>query len=1250
MTVSQHLSYGVSLPETDKFVLSVNQPVSGLTAEGTISSLDAGGWVYDSNLEMWVWKSWSYYFKEYESAYDNTDPARAASKSYNSLYKGEYFYDSDKPFVLQNGYQLAELKQGIRNRLQKTKHEVELFWDDQNNESGSRDNYSIMLWRRTGSQGWTQVDLRTVDLTNVETETVETDGESRVIKRFSAVLLASSQPVNHYKVPYNPDKPEKRLHYCFDGLPVYDENGLEYTYRVTESAISVNDVSEAQTFLFHVPGSLATDEESSYVRAIRRGTPNYYVDYAGTTYDALFESESRTGVDPRLTNAYLKSRYLYETGEEDGTVYQAGAEDEQAEAFTHSIIINTLMPDIVSFRNYEAEKVWDDRNNLYGKRPDEIVYTLKRTKTLNGVTTQDTEFSSVKIGDESNQWKVRWSELAAFARDGSAYSYYITEDAVDYYIQEDIRSEKADTLVYRFTNTYVPELRDVTAYKKWDDKSDRFGLRPQNIQFRLFCRYDIREKNVTTENHVTQVTVTTTGEYDGPAKAEDSAVKDYLQTDTLSLSEATPDGADANSWKVTFSGLPAYVNTCGDETFCGEASLVTYYVKEIVDDQTVAVYECGNQADSRTSDEKTLQLYARKGSITASASNGTVTLLKQSFVRSGKLTALLENLPKEDIYGNAYEYSVREVDSQGTESASTGLALTESSFHDQSGNTAAYVLTKELPRVSFRILRRVGSDGTDQVVTRNDMDSRRLTLTANGITYAADSNGIFTLPKEYSGTDCLNAVTVRLPKKDAAGNLYLYSVQECDVNGTAVSAGSSDTMSLTAADDGTGQILTVRKPLGTEEPSVRFRVYRRARIETVSGEPPETSVSYGAEEGPLDAVCFETPVRAEKNTRFYPVNSDNCLVISKALTDNDNTSGDNLVVSVPGLPAANGSGQEYTHFVREYAEDGTVISPSELSSSAYADSGSPDTVSLTVSAPVPRICFRLYRRAGENGTPVVMTSLGDDSLKAFVKGVGISADTATGIMAIPQSYATGEQLFVSIIDLPKHQDADTPYYYAVQECDSAGNPVAVTEYMLPEGNEEAVGSVSVTRTIVPDIRFRVFRQVEGGTEEEVYKIVSDPVTLTVSSFMVSTALPEGDDVLIGAGNNSVSVTNTLATRDILVTKDWNDHYYGKEQTEGDTDPTSAVSRKLHYKTAIRLDSPDLTVENAPYSEIRILSSADSDRSLGVVFRDLPIFKLVNGNPEVVRYTVTEYRDPAALRLPELVPFPEKTVAENTMFC
>ena len=1010
-----------------------------------------------------VWRPYSYYLTEYDGEYDSSAETQTRNeKSYNNQYSSEHTYDPDKPFVLNTAtHTYADLTQGLKNKLQKTTHEVIKVWDDENNASESRDNYKLQLQCKTSSTDW-----QPVDLTNVTVRSVNINEEDN-IKEFSG-RITDAAGTDVYMVPYEFDDEEKSklLHYRFDALPVYDANGLEYSYRVVEKSIGDNDVIDNKTYLFFVPGTTENDEDFSYVRMIRRGTENYYVDYAED----------------------VKSEYT----DPDGIIHTENGEKFTAGSYSETIITNSIATDTVSFTNFETTKVWDDKDNVYGKRPQKITYVLRRNKTLNGVSSIDDTFASKKEGNESNNWVVKWNQCAAFAPDGGKFEYYVTENTVDYYTTVDVSEEKADKKVYKFTNTYKPEPQDLKAVKEWDDKSDLYGLRPEKITYELYCKYDIYDRTIAADaqgNPTVQITKREQGYdgrvYDPEAEDQSEVYKLYLSMNGIDeslgsnpfkkeLSAEDKDGDDTDKWKVEFEKLPAYVNTCGDGRFLGQSSKVTYYIVEKIDNgQVRAIYNISE--DGKLSNERDMFLYGQEDStktFTANGETGLFTVSKEA-VANGELSVLIKDLPVNDIYGNKYVYTVNECDSGGSaitvQSGTPTLECEESPFHNAVSDSVSLIVSKDMPVVYFKLMRKAGSVGTLETVTKNKNDDP-LAITIDNKTYKPDAEGCYAIPKNYVNCDSateadrtsltLTIPQSELPAKNVGGYDYTYSVVE--YGKTAEGYSKLDTQDITVTKSGSGDnaVYTVKKSLGTDATKLYFKLYRSV---------PEESVVRTATNAPLYITVDGSSYNPTNGLYSIPKN---------------NLGGYALQVSASGLPEKDGSNNAYTYYVKECDENGNDIG--ELTSSK---SGSDNNVTLTITKPVDeddtsaKVRFRVYRTVEDNNIEGPLTSNTHEKLVVAEKNLDkYEASPDSCIITVPKNHFENSPVLAFLHELPaKAPDGSSNTYTAV-ECNANGDALTGASEVITKETVSNDGTLT-SLLFKKDYYFKLYRSVEGGSEE-----------------------------------------------------------------------------------------------------------------------------------------------------------------------
>ena len=115
-------------------------------------------------------------------------------------------------------------------------------------------------------------------------------------------------------------------------------------------------------------------------------------------------------------------------------------------------------------------KVWDDKDDQDGKRPDKLnVYLLKNGERIQTVTLSD-----------ENGWTATIRDLDK-ATDGVDNVYTWEEDETAGYTL----SEGKNGTITTFTNTHVPEVIWAEVEKEWVDDEDRDGLRPASLRVTL---------------------------------------------------------------------------------------------------------------------------------------------------------------------------------------------------------------------------------------------------------------------------------------------------------------------------------------------------------------------------------------------------------------------------------------------------------------------------------------------------------------------------------------------------------------------------------------------------------------------------------------------------------------------------------------------------------------------------------------------------------------------------------------------
>ncbi len=359
-----------------------------------------------------------------------------------------------------------------------------------------------------------------------ETVTFKNDGKVYSVTTDSGSGIHIMTPLTLTNGQTTIECPVDQLNLCFKDLPVYSPNGSTYQYRAIETAIGNKVVDENRPYMFTL--------DNTYVTRLHRGTANYQVDYDN---------------------------------------------DDDYTTITNSIVTNP-----VTYIKVKAQKVWNDENNLYGKRPDTIYYTLTRSrKTKEDGLVPDSGYSNSKPATEAQNWTADWKQCAAFDREGVEFEYEVNETAVTDYDPpvrtQTITMDNGDlTKTYTFTNTYAPQKKTLTVTKNWDDFSNIYQLRPDKIRFTLWCEYAQWIQQGTDQNGVAQY-VQDDDDYVGTAALSVLCSNDdYLGSSYEYVKTVNVGAADTQS--VTFEDLPAWINPCATGVIKGVSVPVTYYVKE----------------------------------------------------------------------------------------------------------------------------------------------------------------------------------------------------------------------------------------------------------------------------------------------------------------------------------------------------------------------------------------------------------------------------------------------------------------------------------------------------------------------------------------------------------------------------------------------------------------------------------------------------------------------------------------------
>ena len=307
----------------------------------------------------------------------------------------------------------------------------------------------------------------------------------------------------------------------FDNLPV-NEDGEKITYTVKEISVDGYEVQITSNGEnnFTITNTHAT--EITEITAKKQWNDNNNQDglRPESVEFELYKNNEATGTKKTLTGDNWTVTFdnlpVYEEGKEitytvkevnEPEGYTASGEGTEENGYT---ITNTHTPGLT---NVNVNKVWNDNNDQDGIRPEEIQVELLKNGQGTG--------NSITL-NEGNGWAGTFDNLPVY-EEGEEIIYTVKEITVSGY---DVQITSNGENNFTITNTYTPEVIEITAKKQWNDNNNQDGLRPESVEFELY-------KN----NEATGTKKTLTGD----------------------------------NWTVTFDNLPVYEN----------GQKITYTVKEV---------------------------------------------------------------------------------------------------------------------------------------------------------------------------------------------------------------------------------------------------------------------------------------------------------------------------------------------------------------------------------------------------------------------------------------------------------------------------------------------------------------------------------------------------------------------------------------------------------------------------------------------------------------------------------------------
>lgn len=286
--------------------------------------------------------------------------------------------------------------------------------------------------------------------------------------------------------------------YTFKHMPLFDANGNEITYTITEDAVTgytytVTNKDRAFTITnrhtqetFSIPVTKTWEDNGNQDGVRPSGIHVTLMGSDGNVYEANLTAAGKWKYEfkdlPRYWMEGVAIDYTLNEEAVNGYTYKI-----EGDANTGFTVTNEHIPAVT---NVVVNKYWEDTANQDGVRPDSVAVTLSGSdgKTYKATLTKDTGFSKT------------FENLPVFFNNGTKITYTVTEDAVNGYTGKITTDDTG--YILSITNTHAPETIRKTVTKTWDDGNDRDCIRPTNVKIELYGTDGTRRTQyLTKDNH-----------------------------------------------------------------------------------------------------------------------------------------------------------------------------------------------------------------------------------------------------------------------------------------------------------------------------------------------------------------------------------------------------------------------------------------------------------------------------------------------------------------------------------------------------------------------------------------------------------------------------------------------------------------------------------------------------------------------------------------------------------------------------
>jgi len=353
-------------------------------------------------------------------------------------------------------------------------YEYEIIEDEVTNYKTTYDGYNI---------------TNSIKLKDIEVEKIWEDNNNEAGKRPSSIILQifdTDKLIKEAEV-----NEESEWKHKFTNLPKYRDDGSEIKYRVDEKSFATDKFYTKEIVENVITNRFTVPEDTIEFYALKIWDDNN--DEAGKRPGALdlkiINSKGKVVISSGLMFPTWTEKYKLPKYDEFGNEEWYYVEEKlytdlyyQSNVSGGTITNSFSVPSDKTLR-IKVKKVWDDNENVAGKRPESIKLQIKDGERV---------VQEVVVNEEKN-WE-RLVEVPVYDSLGNEITYTVDEEYTNkFYIKEIV----GNTITNRFA---VPEDKiKVVGTKIWEDSEDFAKKRPDSVTLQV-----IANEEVITEHEVNE--------------------------------------------------------------------------------------------------------------------------------------------------------------------------------------------------------------------------------------------------------------------------------------------------------------------------------------------------------------------------------------------------------------------------------------------------------------------------------------------------------------------------------------------------------------------------------------------------------------------------------------------------------------------------------------------------------------------------------------------------------------------------